>query len=117
MARGYIGVDLDGTLAVYEEWRGPAHIGPPIPIMVERVKRWLAAGNEVRIFTARASHPEESKVAIPAIKAWCLKHIGVELEVTCVKHYSMIEYWDDRAVAVESNSGEVLGGASRIGRR
>ena len=33
---GWIGVDLDGTLATYEEWRGLEHIGDPVPAMKER---------------------------------------------------------------------------------
>ena len=37
--RGWIGVDFDGTLADYARgWRGPHHAGPPITLMVERVK-------------------------------------------------------------------------------
>jgi hypothetical protein len=38
-----IGVDLDGTLAKYGEWRGVEHIGEPIPPMVDRVKGWTLA--------------------------------------------------------------------------
>ena len=53
MSRGWIGVDLDGTLAEYNGWQGPANIGAPIPAMVERVKAWLEEGRDVRIFTAR----------------------------------------------------------------
>lgn len=33
---GWIGVDLDGTLAHYDHWRGETHIGPPIAPMVDR---------------------------------------------------------------------------------
>jgi len=55
LSNGWIGVDLDGTLAYYDEWRGLYHIGEPIPAMVDRVKRWLAEGRDVRIFTARVS--------------------------------------------------------------
>ena len=40
--QGWVGVDLDGTLATYDEWRGIEHVGEPIAPMVERVKRWLA---------------------------------------------------------------------------
>jgi hypothetical protein len=56
---GWIGVDLDGTLAHYEGWKGQEHIGEPIAPMVERVKGWLAEGREVRIFTARVYCPPE----------------------------------------------------------
>lgn len=99
---GWIGVDLDGTLAHYEGWTGGG-IGKPIPAMVERVKAWLAGGTEVRIFTARVAHPIAGTHA--AIEAWCLEHIGEALPVTCQKDFSMIELWDDRAVRVVPNTG------------
>lgn len=97
----WIGVDLDGTLAWHGEWKGPTHIGAPIPPMVERVKAWRKEGMEVRIFTARADMPE----ALPAIRAWCLQHIGEELPITNVKDYKMAQLWDDRAVGVVTNLG------------
>ncbi len=50
---GWIGVDLDGTLAEYHGWVSEQHIGAPVPVMVERAKAWVARGVEVRIFTAR----------------------------------------------------------------
>ncbi len=54
---GWLGVDLDGTLAEYDKFRGHEHIGAPIPAMVERVKALIASGFEVRIFTARVAEP------------------------------------------------------------
>lgn len=106
MSNGWIGVDLDGTLAHYDGWQGVAHIGAPIPAMVERVQRWLEEGREVRIFTARVSHPDQVNAATRAIRAWCSDHIGVVLPITNVKDYAMIELWDDRAVQVVTNTGE-----------
>jgi hypothetical protein len=103
--RGYYAVDLDGTLAHYEGWNGGA-IGAPIPLMVERVKRWLAEGRDVKIMTARVSLPEQAKEAERAIQEWCLLHIGRELPVTCIKDYHLIELWDDRAIQVVPNTGE-----------
>lgn len=111
-SEGGIGVDLDGTLARYEGWKGAAHIGAPIPRMLERVKGWLAEGKEVRIFTARVYHDgmsvrvHEASVARSAIAAWCKEHIGLELRITNVKDYAMYELWDDRAVQVVPNTGE-----------
>jgi hypothetical protein len=109
---GWIGVDLDGTLAEYDVWRGPDHIGKPIPLMLERVKRWLAEGREVRIFTARVYHPSDDLArffdaahAREVIEKWCLEHLGQRLQVTCTKDYSMIEVWDDRAIQVVPNTG------------
>lgn len=101
--RGWIGVDLDGTLAKYDNWVSPDHIGDPIPLMVARVKEWLGQGIEVRIMTARAwKAPQE---VIDCVQDWSERHIGHRLPVTCTKDYGMIELWDDRAVGVVPNSG------------
>lgn len=93
---GWIGVDLDGTLAEYGGWRGPDHIGAPVELMAERVRGWLKAGRDVRIFTARASVPDQ----IEPIKEWCLHHFGQALPVTNQKDFGMVELWDDRCVQV-----------------
>jgi len=98
---GWIGVDLDGTLAVYGVWMGPDRIGEPVPAMLDRVKRWIEEGKDVRIFTARAMIPDQ----IPAVIGWCKLHLGVELPVTCRKDFGMVELWDDRCVQVETNTG------------
>lgn len=103
--RGWIGVDLDGTAAKYGGYRGPTVIGDPVPEMAARVRAWLAQGRDVRIFTARAGDPR----AVAAIRAWTRKHFGLELPVTNKKDPSMAESWDDRNVAVETNTGRVLG--------
>lgn len=98
---GYILVDLDGTLAEYGGWKGADDIGLPIPKMLKRVQGWLKQGLDVRIFTARASIPEQ----IPPVQAWCMKHLGVILPVTNVKDLGMTELWDDRAIQVIPNTG------------
>lgn len=113
--RGWIGVDLDGTLAHYDGWKHATHIGEPIDRMVSRVIRWIAEGREVRIFTARVStldHAERTAIEA-AIRVWCTKHIGYPLAVTCVKDYQMTELWDDRAVQVRVNTGEAVGYSTR----
>lgn len=112
---GWIAVDLDGTLARYDEWRGVDHVGEPIAAMVDRVRGWLRDGHpvhgrvEVRIFTARV-YGDQREEALPAIEAWCLEHLGVVLPVTCTKDYGMIELWDDRCVQVEANTGRRMDG-------
>lgn len=109
---GWIGVDLDGTLAHYDRWRGNDHIGEPVPKMLERVKAWLKEGKEVRIFTARVSPQACALNGIPvsfvegAIGAWCMAHgLGV-LRVTHEKDMAMVQLWDDRCVQVIPNTGE-----------
>lgn len=124
---GWIGVDLDGTLAHYEGFVGPEHIGEPIPLMVQRVKNWLAQGKDVRIFTARidgAVTPSAVEIAatMPSlgvdkfkdknlvracIEAWCERYIGQKLPITNVKDFEMIELWDDRCVRVVANTGVI----------
>jgi len=102
---GWIGVDLDGTLAEYSGWKPGDHsIGKPIQPMVDRVKEWLRTGHKVKIMTARVSPPTNDDV-IPDIQKWCHEHIGQVLEVTSTKDYAMIELWDDRAVRVKANEG------------
>lgn len=100
--KGWIGVDLDGTLAHYDGWYGPAHIGEPIPAMMKRVQGWIDEGREVRIFTARASVPEY----VPFVTQWLEKQGLPALKVTNVKDFAMISLWDDRCVQVETNSGK-----------
>ena len=101
-SNGWIAVDLDGTLAHYEGWKGGS-IGAPVPLMVERVRRWIAAGEDVRIFTARVSSGEPG--VREAIRAWCLEHIGAVLPITNIKDFAMKQLWDDRAVQVIPNTG------------
>ncbi len=104
--QAWIGVDLDGTLAVHTTWHGIEHIGAPIPKMVERVKQWLSDGINVRILTARVSRTGgEGEAAKRFIERWCLIHLGTVLPVTCKKDFAMIELWDDRAVQVIPNEG------------
>lgn len=102
----WIGVDLDGTLAVYDGWNGPDKIGRPVPRMIARVVNWIKEGKNVRIFTARVaiSGTDEMKARV-AIRNWCIRYIGCDLPVTATKDYDMVELWDDRCVHVERNTG------------
>jgi hypothetical protein len=107
---GWIGVDLDGTLAEYHGWVGATIIGKPIEPMVTRVKKWLAEGKQVRIFTARVFpggrvNNAELEAVVASIEAWCRTHLGQVLEITYSKDFGMIELWDDRAVQVIPNTG------------
>ena len=105
--QGWIGVDLDGTLARHDRTTEFPRIGEPIPKMLERVKQMLNEGYEVRIMTARVAYDYQG-FQEQLIKEWCKEHIGSELAVTCQKDYSMIELWDDRAIRVERNTGEII---------
>jgi hypothetical protein len=97
----WIGVDLDGTLAHYDQFSEIDFIGEPVPLMVERVKRWRGRGQKVKIFTARASVPE----LVPVVEEWLARHGLADLEITNIKDFEMIELWDDRCVRVLTNTG------------
>ena len=102
-----IAVDLDGTIAMYSGWVGPDEIGEPIKRMIERVKEWLSKCYDVWIFTSRMSVEDielRSKIE-RAVRAYCLKHIGVELPVTATKFMIFDEIWDDRAFSIVPNTG------------
>lgn len=97
--KGWIGFDLDGTLAQYDGvHRGENYIGAPIEPMVRLVRKYLAQGRDVRIFTARRPHP--------AIRRFCYENFGKILPITNVKDHEMQALFDDRAVGVKRNEGK-----------
>lgn len=128
-AQGWIGVDLDGTLA-YLDPVDPAwpSVGRPLQPMLDRVKAWVTEGKDVRIVTARVDEevsiyldiargadPSDPDIASRArcaahmrmlIERWLVEHVGVALPITSRKDYHMLELWDDRAVQVLTNTGQ-----------
>jgi len=103
---GWICVDFDGTLAKYDGWKGHEFesMGPPIRLMMDRVRAWIDEGRVVKIFTARAGIPEQ----IPAVRQW-LERYGIgHLEITNIKDRFMHQLWDDRAIQVEINTGREI---------
>lgn len=112
----WIGVDLDGTLASYDKFRGWNVIGEPVPKMVERIKLWRSLGIEVKILTARASvkscainsiSPDQMK---QVITKWCQDKLGFPLDVVTEKDAYMMFFVDDSAVQVEASKGDPIGG-------
>ena len=111
MSDGWIGVDLDGTLAEYNDASGGFSIGRPVSAMIKRVKNWLAAGVDVRIMTARVSSKVPRNILLrqrALIDEFCEANFGRKLPMTAEKDYSMIELWDDRVFKVEKNTGRLL---------
>lgn len=107
--RSWIGFDLDGTLALAHKWLGHQHIGPPIPNIVRELRVWREMGRNVKIFTARVARHNASLYnmdeAIAAIEAWSLEHLGEVLPITAEKDFDLELFYDDRAVALVSNTG------------
>jgi len=103
----HVAVDLDKTLAEMKGSFKPGVIGKPIPEMVDRVKKMVADGEDVRIFTARvADDPKGTERA--AIEAWLHRNIGQTLPITDRKTAQTKLILDDRARQVEPNTGKVL---------
>ncbi|MDX9786780.1 MAG: hypothetical protein RBT11_08385 [Desulfobacterales bacterium] len=102
--KGWIGMDLDGTLARTDPLSGISKIGDPVPKMVNLATRLINEGNRVKIFTARAFDADQ----VAMIHNW-LKENGLpELEVTNIKDFEMIRLYDDRAIQVITNTGELV---------
>ena len=103
----HVAVDLDKTLAEMKGPFKPGAIGKPIPEMVDRVKKMIADGEDVRIFTARVSDdPKGTERA--AIEAWLHRSIGQALPITDRKTAQTTLILDDRARQVEPNTGKVV---------
>ena len=92
--KAWIGVDLDGTLAEYDGWKGIEHIGLPIEWVRQYVLDLLDLGVEVKILTARV---QEGQAAIDAIETWCSVYLDAILPVTDKKDMDMVAMIDDRA--------------------
>lgn len=109
----WVGFDLDGTLAFHEAGASIESIGEPIPAMVKRVHEHMSDGYEVRIVTARVSKnigaTGDADEQREMIERWCEKHLGHKLVVTNEKDGAMLCLYDDRAIAVERNTGNTAG--------
>lgn len=108
MTKRIIAVDLDGTLAHYDGWKGITHIGRPIESVVAAMKEAKEDGAEIWIFTARVSSEGDGHHAAHYILDW-LKMIDFVADgITATKHKFFTEFWDDRAIQVIRNTGEFV---------
>ena len=105
MAKRIIAVDLDGTLAHYDGWKGIGHIGAIIPSVANAILLAKKEGADIWIFTARVSDPKDAEEAGNAIVAYLTEN-GIPFDgLTAIKHKFFTEFWDDRAIQVIKNEG------------
>ena len=105
MAKRIIAVDLDGTLAHYDGWKGIGHIGAIIPSVANAILLAKKEGADIWIFTARVSDPKDAEEAGNAIVAYLTEN-GIPFDgLTAIKHKFFSEFWDDRAIQVIKNEG------------
>lgn len=113
-------VDLDGTLAYWDGTVGNppgSHIGEPVPAMADKVRAWLAAGDRVVIYTARACNwgdfpwadpgPDQIRdysAAVRYVEDWAEKYFGQRLEV-CGGKGPWDHAYNDKTYRVVTNTG------------
>lgn len=123
--KGWYGFDLDGTLAVYDKWKGIDHIGEPVKPMVDLIRKMHDDGKVVKILTARIAPLKledgtvgESYITVPDgeggvtrtyahqfINDWCHFNLGFIPEIVYQKDHLMLELYDDRVKQVVPNEG------------
>lgn len=101
-----IAVDVDGTLAQYDGWKGAEVIGDPIASVVDQVKKEKENGTRIIIHTTRTNsainktHTTEQLVAI--VRGWLDKHSIPFDEVWSGTGKPIAHiYLDDRSVNVK----------------
>ena len=108
MSRNTYAVDWDGTLVTYDGWKGPGIYGVPVIPMLDRIRKWLVDGHEVLIYTSRVSvehGPERVMLECQGIDK-ALQDMGLPLlQITANKYIRITEFWDDRGVRVQRNTG------------
>jgi hypothetical protein len=103
-----IAVDLDGTLAHYDGWKGQREIGAPLPGAREALEQLVAAGHRVMVYTCRCGDwqretwgdglSRDESAAI--VKAWLDEHgFHGSVEVYTGDGKPLADYYvDDRAI-------------------
>lgn len=99
-------VDLDGTLAEFDHWRGYTHIGNPIKKTVEYLKKKRACNNaKIILHTCRVTTVDNKihESSLFFIRRWMIdnkiEHLIDEIWMGTGKPYGDV-YLDDRAVNV-----------------
>lgn len=98
MRRQSVAIDLDGTLAAYDGWKGLEHIGDPLPGAQDFV-RGIREFAKVVIWTTRSNYDVNGPNSHFVVKAWLDKH-GFEYDEIFVGPVKPLvaAFVDDRAV-------------------
>ncbi|MGQ5525282.1 hypothetical protein ACUHMQ_18750 [Chitinimonas sp. PSY-7] len=104
----WIGVELEGTLAEYNE-RFPNQIGEPVNAMLLRVKGWLNEGKTVKVLSRRAKAGSSNY----EVNSW-LRNQGLSMLEVVPMEKDMASLWSARAVRVELNDGKLCNGCKHV---
>lgn len=103
----WVGFDFDGTLADKEL--------NPVPRIIKALRQLLQQGIPCKIVTARADRSRlEYHQRIRKVQDFLENNDLPPLEITNEKDTDMLALFDDRAISVEQNSGEILGMSSGV---
>lgn len=115
--KGWVGFDLDGTLATYTGWVGFSRIGQPVPEIVSLMVAYASQGYEVRVFTGRvAPDPDSNDIPVEdrrdLIRQWLstcvvpyLPEGYPEIKITHEKDKYLYMAYDDRVQGVVPSKG------------
>lgn len=93
-------VDFDGVLASYTGWKGPDHIGDPLPGAAGFLRDLQAHGMRVVIHSTRDAD---------AIRGWLRRHGMADLVADVTSHkVPALVYVDDRAVTFRGDFDAAL---------
>jgi hypothetical protein len=98
-----VAVDLDGTLASFNGWKGYFEIGKPMHKIINQIRVFKKQGAHIIIHTCRTTTPDNKAFpeVIECVKKWLRKNSVPFDEIWCStgKPFAHI-YLDDRAVRV-----------------
>lgn len=71
-----LAVDLDGTLATFDHWRGYNHIGKPIKKIIALVRKAAKEGAYIIIFTCRTTTADNEPylLSLNVVAKWLTKN-------------------------------------------
>jgi hypothetical protein len=96
-----VAVDVDGTLTLYQGWKGYTHVGMLNTKVADEVRAEHAAGSYIIIHTCRITALDGQIIpeAVDALRSWLNLHQVPfhEIWMGTGKPYAT-EYWDDKAV-------------------
>lgn len=102
-----VGVDLDGTLAEYDGWKGFLHIGKPRSAVVDVVREEFARGSRIIIHTARVTTISNKIIpqVLEAVRLWLIENSIPFTEIWAGTGKPFCDFYlDDHAVNIDCQS-------------
>jgi hypothetical protein len=101
-----IAFDLDGTLALRQEPFNPYSVGEPVEAILDLALKAIRDGKRTLCFTARASSKDPKMHS--TVRKWLDDHGLEKMKITNIKDPTITRFYDDRAIGVVPDKGELL---------